>query len=87
LRFFTRCKILCRILMVFLVCMGIMLVLRLLSGNCDLIFVGTFLFLLIYSITLKCIIADAEEDLTAVMKLINQSEAAKDSTINSKDSL
>lgn len=73
--------------MVFLVCMGIMLVLQLLKRNCDLTLVGIFLFLLIYAITLRCIIADAEEDLTAVAKLVNESKAIKEATNNNKDSL
>lgn|GEM_PF-2231198 len=88
MRFFTRCKILYRILMVFLVCMGIMLTLQLLERKtCDLTLVSIFVFLLIYAITLRCIIADAEEDLTAVAKLVNESKAIKEATNNNKDSL
>lgn len=74
--------------MVFLVYMGIMLTLQLLERKtCDLTLVGIFLFLLIYAITLRCIIADAEEDLTAVAKLVNESKAIKEATNNNKDSL
>ena len=40
----------------------------------DFIFAGTFLVLMICLIMLKCIIKDAEEDLTAIMKLKNDSE-------------
>jgi len=74
--------------MVFLVCMGIMLTLQLLERKtCDLTLVSIFVFLLIYAITLRCIIADAEEDLTAVAKLVNESKAIKEATNNNKDSL
>ncbi len=79
MRFFTRCKILYWVFMFFCVCMGIILGLRLLSGTCDFTFVGIFLFLIIYLIMLKCVITDAEEDLTAIMKLVNESETTKDS--------
>ena len=68
--------------------MGIMLTLQLLERKtCDLTLVSIFVFLLIYAITLRCIIADAEEDLTAVAKLVNESKAIKEATNNNKDSL
>ena len=82
MRFFTRCKILYRSLMLFCVCMGIFLALRLSSISVDsspkffFFCFGCciFLFLIISLIILRCIIKDAEEDLTAIAKLKDKSD-------------
>lgn len=77
MRFFTRCKILYRVLMFFCICIGLILGLSLLSGNdssriCVELFI--FLFLVVCLIILKCIIKDAEEDFAAIMKLKDKTE-------------
>ena len=78
MRFFTRCKILYRFLMLFCVCIGIILGFRLFPktevSSLDFFFICIFSFLVICLIMLKCIIKDAEEDLTAIMKLKGESE-------------
>lgn len=78
MRFFIRCKILYGFLKFFCICTGGILFVRLFPymsvNSWDFILIGLFLFLIICLIILKCIIKDAEEDLTAIMKLKDGSE-------------
>lgn len=75
MRFFTRCKILYRVLMVFWIYTGIFLGLRWIQKiELNPWVICVFLILLLCLILLKCIIRDAEEDLAAIMKLKEESE-------------
>ncbi len=78
MRFFTRCKILYRVLLVFCICIGVVLFLRLYPWmeirSWDFFFICIFLFLVLCLIMLKCINRDAEEDLAAIMKSKDESE-------------
>ncbi len=87
MRFFTRCKILYRVLMFFCVCLGMILGIRMfsvkyyfLTSECTRSFVYfciaclVFVFLILCLVILKCIIRDAEEDLAAIMKMKDESK-------------
>lgn len=83
MKFFSRCRILCGILTGLLVILGIVIAFRLPEifdkhsySPLNSLLVSLFFVILLAVIILKCIIKDAQEDLSAVMNL---TEIAKNS--------
>lgn len=81
MKFFARSRILYRFLILFTYIIGIILGLKLLKGSYEslsfCIECCIFLFLIICLLILKCVIKDAQEDLAAIMKLVNESKEIK----------
>ena len=87
MKFFSRCRLLCGILTAADVILGIIIAFRIpdiidkYSGanpliNC--LLVSLFFIILLAIIILKCVIKDAEEDLSAVMNFAEDAKNGKD---------
>ncbi len=85
MKFFSRCRILCGILTGLLVILGIVIAFRLPEifdkhsySPLNSLLVSLFFIILLAVIILKCVIKDAEEDLSAVMNFAEDAKNGKD---------
>lgn len=85
MKFFSRCRLLCGILTVLLVILGIVIAFRITEifdkhsySPLNSLLVSLFFIFLLAVIILKCVIKDAEEDLSAVMNLADTAKNGRD---------
>ena len=85
MKFFSRCRLLCGILTAADVILGIIIAFRITEifdkhsySPLNSLLVSLFFFIFFAVIILKCVIKDAEEDLSAVMNLADTAKNGKD---------